>query len=1547
MATYAERIEAIRNRGNTTGGGGTVPSASQNTGGLTADYAARIQAIRVRNNEGTRPNIPDYSEGAKANFTPAAEKAKEDEPTFWDKLMSNLGFVGEKGVVGAVEGTEGTVNFAGYTGQMAQRGQDSINAGYTKALGDLFGIDKLQRIGAQEQAEAKANATKEVETVADFGDRYAAKVEEKYADAPITKVGKVAGDVAQGLGGMLPAVAANLIVPGSGLAVMTTGAIGNATQEAKRSGADDATAMAYGVAVGAVEAATEKLLGGMGGLFGKGALDDVAKSFINNRVKNGVVRGGLNTIVSAFGEGVEEFVAEFGQSLADRLTIKTEDRSWGEVSKDALYSALVGGIVGSIANIGDSIRSGREITPKEAAKEAAEQTAAEVENSLSGGVSVQPTTYTSETENANPGYPGQEIGETTAINDDPDNHSAAEQAIIEKYKDASDLSLRGFIEKVRGIVNNDYKNKIRHDINTTTDRALAAAREITGTDTSGYKQIIKGNAVQHIDNRHGNNGKADNSMANLDDFSRIGFVLDNFTDAKIVPASEMDADTAKLSKEWRNSDGTTAPLISFSMPVNGTYYVVEAVPSSNAKVLAVVSAYISPKTNRSPLNREFSLTDNSAQQLTSETVPEILRASKDNVAQPGQEVNSIYGKSVGAATPAQGKRVPTQNKAITQNINLSEQSRAANTPAPHERITEDMSLARAGAMLYTDSEGNIIDYEGTLDELMNKEGVWTGVESDAVQLLLKEAEKRGDAKTVKRIAERMAKEGTDLGQALQARKKWIGKALPSVRLAAMYQEVAKIAKDHKARNAKLGGKIEIPDFLAKAYLEADSEVKRDEIISDIQQYVAKQVRPTLGEAWTALRYTNMLGNFKTQVRNVVGNLTMAGLSRVSNEVAALAELIVNKANGGKTGRTKSAFVGKEFMQAAKADFTNVKKVILSIGKYNSENFKGDFAAGIEDNRRLLIPGLEQYRRVTNLAMETGDIIFSKGEYARSLAGYLKANGVSAEQLAANTVDAELMDKAREYAIKRAQEATFRDSNAFSDAIVSMKFSNPDTKTKKAINALGQGLAPFRRTPANVLVRAVEYSPIGIVNTVAKGFQAAKGKATASDIIDALAKGLTGSGLAVLGYLLADWGLLRGAGDEDEEGVDALMNRQDWSLEIPGVGSYTLDWASPATLVMFTGAVLSELTSDEGLTFADIGEAMTSLTEPFVQMSMLSGISDTLDSIKYSDNNLAQMAGTLAAGYLTQGLTNTLLGQLKRIGEENRMSTYTDPEGVLPEWLQRTVGKASTKMPVKGYQQTEYLNEFGETESSGSTAWRIFENLLSPGYWEASKEGETAYDFAQKIYDSLKIEAFPNEYPPDSVSYDGEKYALDQESKEQYQRTRGETAKEYMEILSGNAAFDAAGKAEQEDVISSALSYAQKQAKNEALENAGVKVKQSAKDKVIAQMSPSQYIDWLITNATTDVADGYSNTPTWQKFEMALTLPGNLAIDMIIAQGDTTGRKISAAVDEGISLSRAVKYYRAITERNAEGKSPSAEEKRQRLAALGFTDNELQMLEDIF
>lgn len=662
---------------------------------------------------------------------------------------------------------------------------------------------------------------------------------------------------------------------------------------------------------------------------------------------------------------------------------------------------------------------------------------------------------------------------------------------------------------------------------------------------------------------------------------------------------------------------------------------------------------------------------------------------------------------------------------------------------------------------------------------------------------------------------------------------------PSNRLYMMEQNIRNLAE-------RLGitDGLHLDKELAQQYLDAQDDAARDKIIEDIQQDVADQIPSTLLDKWTAWRYVNMLGNFKTQGRNIVGNVGMQAVQRAKDGIATALESIAYHASGGKFERTKSFTVDKALRDAAKADFKNVQDAALGEGKYHEGSDSDAFLRGVEDKRTIFknngdwgttessnpfvraarittdtaAKGLEGYRRATNWAMEQGDVIFSKGAYAHALAGYLKAHQVTAEQFSSaewQSRNGTFVDKARQYAIKEAQESTFRDSNTLSSWI-SRIGRRRDTPNVARIAA--EGLAPFRKTPANVLVRAEEYSPLGLINTAIdsiKAYRGAKGETTfadaditGADIVNSLSKTLTGTGLFLAGMALQNAGLLRGGDDDDDNQAtfDDLTGHQAYSLELPNGVSYTLDWMTPAAMPLFMGAQLNELRQDGGIELKDLEKSLTSIAEPMLEMSMLSGVNSTIDDLKYSDDNFGQLAISLAVSYLTQGLTNSLVGQLERTSEDVRMSTYTDKNSAAPTWLQKTIGKSSAKMPGVDYHQIPYVDQWGEEEPSGDVLSRAIQNTLSPGYYSKVETDDTEKELARLAEATGETSVYPK-WIDKSFMVDGETRNLTAEEYTKYAKTTGQTRKSAVDALMKNSGYQKLSDENKVKAVQRAYEYA--------------------------------------------------------------------------------------------------------------------------------------------
>ena len=175
------------------------------------------------------------------------------------------------------------------------------------------------------------------------------------------------------------------------------------------------------------------------------------------------------------------------------------------------------------------------------------------------------------------------------IDVDMEGHTPQQRQIIKDYQQSTDQSILSFVERWRTLKDPNYKKKIRMSIGDVSQQTVQDIKALLGLDVSGYTHALSGNALEHIEARHGTNGKADQSMSDPADIARMRYVLENYD--SVEPLLNKDG-SVKTSREFKNSDGTQAPLIRYQKRIDGTYYVVEAVPDSSARQMRIVSAYI-------------------------------------------------------------------------------------------------------------------------------------------------------------------------------------------------------------------------------------------------------------------------------------------------------------------------------------------------------------------------------------------------------------------------------------------------------------------------------------------------------------------------------------------------------------------------------------------------------------------------------------------------------------------------------------------------------------------------------------------------------------------------------------------------------------------------------------------------------------------------------------------------------------------------------------------------------------------------------------------
>lgn len=1366
----------------TTGQVISTPEASR--GGSMLKGAAQGTAAGFTSTGGTFLDLLRSYDTAGSSYTRRANQEAENAAHYREML--------ERGTLD--DGTPITASMRQQLEMLASRA-DSRSTGYRDA--------------AVKQHAPIAQAT---QSVYDTADRLAAQSAQNIAEAKegLGSVGQFAVDV--GVAGTQLAGDALLaaLTGGSALVPMAVRGFGSGTQQARQEGATLGQQVAYGAGSAALSVATEKIsnIGLFRRAFGAGVADNLAGKLVSRFGENTAIQT-MNRLAqtpvgriaaSMLGEGSEEFIEDVFQPVLQRAIYDPDARF--DMS-EALYDFAVGAVLGGVGG-------GVDITRRRATDAAGTaQTETAPVSTTPAPETIQSVTETTQTE------------ESQAIS----KNSGETVHVVE--------TLRNNIPQLAGT----------SPVSAVSSNAIPFVSGRTMADKA--KTMFE--AIKGIVKRPGFGDVEINSRSVKDDLHHgIGTAK-----AAVIPAIPEVIRTGKQIDFQQNWKGRPYDGYIFAAPVtmDGKTVYVAAVVKKTSKNKFYLHEVVDSDGNIIKIdtgdgaNQTSLATDGSAGAQSPVSVEGTRPLNSDPTIAPGAEnVNSAdAANSVGAAAAGftgDTERGFARNVSTDQNMAPELRESFREDPEMYFRLGNQKTLAKAQEIF----DAGFESARSTLEQAIGQAQAGRKLPPEMVPLsrmVANQLARNGDVYSARKILSDISVELTQAGQLGQA-----AAIMRNTDPATKTMTIDKLVQNLQKQLSNQGVDLQVDSELLGAYANAETDAARDAALNAIEQNIADQIPSTLLDKWTALRYVNMLGNLKTQVRNLTGNVGMKLINMANNTVASWMESISSKASGGKINRTRSAIVGKDLKRAARADFENVRQEALGDAKFSVENPSANaFYQGVKEKQRVFKTGLlEAYRKATNWAMNNehfGDEAFIRSAYTRSLAGYLKANNVTAEQFSDESWrngNREFVDQAREFAVKDAQEQTFRDHNTFSDWI-SRIGRRPDTP--KAIQTLSAGMMPFRRTPANVLVRAEEYSPLGLLNTAYLSAQKAasetnlteargpgiKGMAgefarsgqdvTANDIINSLSKSLTGTGIFVLGMALANMGLLRGGPDDDEKQAefDELTGHQDYSIELPNGLSFTIDWLTPAAMPLLMGAQLEKIREDGDVTLKDLETSLLSIADPMIQMSMLQGVNDTMDSIKFSDDNLGQIAVSTALDYLTQGLTNTLVGQVRRSISGDNTMTYVDKNSIIPDWLQRELGSASKKSFTPAYNQVPYIDAWGRTEETGDFFERLVNNTLNPSYISQIDVDDVEQEL-QRVYDATGESVFPSRADK-TITSDGREKNLTAEEYTSYAKDLGQTRYRYAQDAMRSSAYRSMSSGDKAKFISKMYEVANAQAKKNA------------------------------------------------------------------------------------------------------------------------------------
>lgn len=619
--------------------------------------------------------------------------------------------------------------------------------------------------------------------------------------------------------------------------------------------------------------------------------------------------------------------------------------------------------------------------------------------------------------------------------------------------------------------------------------------------------------------------------------------------------------------------------------------------------------------------------------------------------------------------------------------------------------------------------------------------------------------------------------------------------------------------------------LTIDEDLATAYLLAETDEARAAAWRDIIVDIASKMPPTAAEKWNYWRYTSMLTNPVTHVRNTVGNTVQDGLRRVKNAIGVVMERVAVK---DKEQRTKAFLTNSESDKAlkdyARELYEQDRNAAMGAGKYSETGASG-VAREIQNARKMfgekfaIGKAVQKIGDVNTAALEAEDLIFNRGAYVDSLAQALKAKGITYEMAVDGKHDA-AVEAARAYAVSEAAKATYRDSNAFSDFV-----SNLGKTGYKPADALVDALLPFRRTPANILVRGtVDYSPLALV----KAFAQVKSGADVSDVVDTLSSGLTGTGVLALGAYLAAEGLLhiKAGGDDREEDFLKASGYQDFALRL-GDTSYTLDWLVPAAMPLFAGVALWNGWEENGGGFDDFLSAMGGISDVILETSMLQSINSMIENMSYADNKAWFILSSALTSYLSQAVP-TIGGKIASAMDDTARKAYTqggksDAETDASYFVQSIL----RKVPGGREQLQPSIDLWGREISNGGAAERFFEAFVSPGFFSAADTSAVTKEL-QRLAATQGSTVYPVKASRSFTVNGKTKYLIAEEYTE-FAKDLGQTRYGILDKLLSDKRYKALSDADKADVIADVYEFANAKAKSDISEYAPTSWVQKAMD----------------------------------------------------------------------------------------------------------------------
>ena len=680
-------------------------------------------------------------------------------------------------------------------------------------------------------------------------------------------------------------------------------------------------------------------------------------------------------------------------------------------------------------------------------------------------------------------------------------------------------------------------------------------------------------------------------------------------------------------------------------------------------------------------------------------------------------------------------------------------------------------------------------------------------------ILLKQYQDAGDYDSAVEVAKKMRDIGTTAGQTVQAYN-ILSRLTPEGmfyyaqgELSEAYSKMVegKSKKWIDANKGKFNLTPEETKFIMDTMQEVstmqdgyDKKVK----LAEIQKVITDKIPATAGQSIKAWMRISMLFNPKTQVRNIMGNAVIMPVNMFSDSVSAGIDKLISKKTGVRTtGNTNIKSYAKGFGKGLYESYNDFKK---GINTRNIEGNRFEISEGRNFNNKGLGKALNRVDNLLSFMLDAGDRGFYEATFTNSINNQLVLNNTT-------KVTQEMIDIATSEALQR----TWQDNNKYTKAVLGIR------KILNNVNIKGYGLGdvliPFAKTPANLTKAIVDYSPVGLVKTL--GSDAIKLKNSLENgqytpqlqhqFVQNLGKATAGTFLYVLGYALAQAGIITGEADDDKDVKNFMKNSlgmNSYSIKI-GNKSFSYDWAQPIATPFAIMANYVKYSKDnpEASAIDKAINAMNIGTEQLLQQSFMESLNTVLNGSGTTLENLFQSVLELPSRAIP-----TFSKQIADMVDSTQRTSFEYDEPI-----QRAVNSVIAKIPFASKTLPASVDNLGnEIKKYGgdNNLFNVFLNPANMNKGELSKAGEEIYNIYQETGDST---IFPRTAPY-YINNKGEKVTMTARERSEFQKISGSYVEDTLSGLLNNKDYKKLSNEEKGKLINEIVSDSYSKAKYEVL-----------------------------------------------------------------------------------------------------------------------------------